>query len=347
MACLATQALWLAREFDQARDGARRLGERDRSRCWPVVGVGSSRAGAARADVTREVELANERLRVTVLPGWAGRSPGSASRATGRGGCGAIRLYRPAVEGGDSYVALHRPGIDGAFRYEEVFGRPWTEEAGIFAFSTARYRLGGAFGSPALRSSSPMCSRTRRARTPVRVVPARCWRSSLARSKLPVGEEIVPARSDGSPRSASSLPATDRSACARRTAAGAPLRLRPARDQFSGSVAELWPLVGRGDRALLQPRHRAVDRDADSLDGPARRGTAGARTRRAADLAGDPRRQPLTHTTWRSVVHDLDGSAALPSPRRSACRPRASRRSRSASLRHSTPAVARRVVLDA
>ena len=59
-------------------------------------------------------------------------------------------------------------------------------------------------------------------------------------------------------------------------------------------------------------------------------------------LAVSPSRTPPASACGRS----RRGRPAPPSPRRSACRPSASRRSRSASLRHSTPAVARDVVVE-
>ena len=133
-----------------------------------------------------EVELANDRVRVTVLPELGGKIARLTSRASGREWLwrNPHLPYRRA-EPSDSYVALHDTGgIDECFPevHGEVFGRPWSVE---------RDGRGSPFCDGRVSAAAEACgSRARRSSstTRSRIAPSassrscgactRCWRSS-------------------------------------------------------------------------------------------------------------------------------------------------------------------------
>ena len=233
--------------------------------------------------MTREVELANDALRVVVVPELGCKIARLTSRATGREWLwrNPYLPYRSAAPG-DSYVALHDTGgIDECFPdvHGEVFGRPWTEErAGVFAFSTARYRLERSLR---LAGASLELAYVLENKGEGELPFVWCLHALLAiepgmRLELPGGEEIVP----GPERrfAEKSFVESGRGEVSLRTADGGEA-LQFAFDPREVPFVGVWRNYGRWSGAGTEPYFNlAIEPsigDADSLDDARARGTAG------------------------------------------------------------------------
>jgi hypothetical protein len=234
--------------------------------------------------VTREVELANARLRVTVLPELGGKIARLTSRATGREWLwrNPHLPYRPAAPG-DSYVALHDTGgIDECFPevHGEVFGRSWTEEQGgaALAFATPRYRLARSLrlGDASLELRYALENRSNRELAFVWCLHALLAIGPGMRLELPGGAEVVP----GPERrlAEKSFLAAGGGEVGLRTADGAEA-LHFAFDPREIPFVGLWQNYGGWSGAGTEPYFNLGIEpsigDADSLEEARARGTAG------------------------------------------------------------------------
>lgn len=238
-----------------------------------------------------QIELANDRLRVTVLPELGGKISRLTSLTSGR-----EWLWRnPALpyrraEPGDSYVALHDTGgIDECFPevHGEVFGRPWTVAQGgaALGFASSGYRLERGLR---LRESSLELEYALENRSERELSFVWCLHALLAiepgmRLELPGGVEIVPGpeRRSAEKRFVRQLA---RGEVGLRTADGREalqFRFDPREIPFVG----IWTNYGRWSGAGSEPYFNLGIEpsigDADSLADARANGTAGVLAPRA------------------------------------------------------------------
>ena len=242
--------------------------------------------------MTGEIELANDALRVTVLPELGGKISRLESRASGREWLwrNPHLPYRRA-ERGDSYVALHDTGgIDECFPevHGEVFGRPWSlePEGAALAFVAAGYRLERAMRlrGAALELDYALENRSERELSFVWCLHALLALEPGMRLELPGGVEIVPGpeRRFAEKRFVRPLPSGGEVAL--RTADGHEalvFRFDPREVPFVG----IWQNYGRWSGAGTAPYFNLGIEpsigDADSLANARARGTAGLLAPRA------------------------------------------------------------------
>ena len=251
--------------------------------------------------MTGEIELANDRLRVTVLPELGGKIARLTSRVSGREWLwrNPHLRYRRA-EPGDSYVALHDTGgIDECFPevHGEVFGRPWTLERGgealAQAFSGSGYRLQRSL---CLRGAALELDYALENRSERELPFVWCLHALLAiepgmRLELPGGAEIVPGPERRLAEKRFVRPLA-RGEVGLRTADGSAallFRFDPHEIPFVG----LWTNYGGWSGAGTEPYFNlAIEPsigDADSLAEARARGTAG-------------RLAPRARRTWRVAL---------------------------------------------